>query len=94
MVLLKNVRIGKIYPASQTQISDIVTSESDNTLDHRPKQELSDKDLEERRQFLRKELNTEKMEVEEQIKEQIVDIFLKHWDAVSVSSEDFGKSDH
>ena len=76
MVLPKNVRIGKIYPASQTQISDIVTSKSDNTLDHRPKQELSDKDLEERRQFLRKELNTEKMEVEEQIKEQIVDIFL------------------
>ena len=93
VVLPKNVRIGKIYPASQTQISNIVASESVNTLDHRPEQELSDKDLEERRQFLRKELNTEKMEVEEQIKEQIVDIFLKHWHAVSVSSEDFGKSD-
>ena len=76
MVLPKNVRIGKIYPASQTQISDVVTSEFVNTLDHRPEQELSDKDLVERRQFLRKELNTEKMEVEEQIKEQIVDIFL------------------
>ena len=33
------------------------------------------------------------MEVEEQIKEQIVDIFLKHWDAVSVGSRDFGNSD-
>ena len=44
------------------------------------KKESFDKDLEERRQFLKKELNTEKMEVEEQIKEQIVDIFLKHWD--------------
>ena len=40
---------------------------------------MSDVDTE-RRQFLKKELNTEKMEVEEQIKEQIVDIFLKHWD--------------
>ena len=59
---------------------DVVTLESVNTLDHRPEQDSSDKDLEERRQFLKKELNTEKMEVEEQIKEQIVDIFLKHWD--------------
>jgi hypothetical protein len=40
-------------------MSDVVTLESVNTLDHRLKQELSDKDLEERRQFLRKELNTE-----------------------------------
>ena len=53
---------------------------------------MSDVDTE-RRQFLKKELNTEKMEVEEQIKEQIVDIFPKHRDAVSVNSEDFGKSD-
>ena len=87
VVLPKNVRIGKINPGSQTQMSDV------STLDHRPEQELSDKDLEERRQFLKQELNTDKMEVEEQIKEQIVDIFLKHWDVVSVSSEDFGKSD-
>ena len=40
-------------------MSDVVTLESVNTLDHRPKQELSDEDLEERGQFLRKELNTE-----------------------------------
>ncbi len=33
------------------------------------------------------------MEIEEKLKEQIVDTFLKHWDAVSVRSEDFGKSD-
>ena len=93
VVVPKNVRIGKIYPGSQTQMSDVVTLESVNTLDHRPEQELSDEDLEERKQFLRKELNTDKMEVDEQIKEQIVDIFLKHWEAVSVSSQDFGKSD-
>ena len=33
------------------------------------------------------------MEIEEKLKEQIVDTFLKHWDAVSVRREDFGKSD-
>ena len=38
---------------------DVVTLESVNTLDHRPEQDSSDKDLEERRQFLKKELNTE-----------------------------------
>ena len=43
-------------------MSDVVTLKSVNTLDHRPEQELSDIDLEERRQFLKKELNTEKME--------------------------------
>ena len=55
VVLLKLSELGK----SQTQMSDVVTLESVNTLDHRPEQELSDKDLEERRQFLIKELNTE-----------------------------------
>ena len=40
-------------------MSDVVKLESVNTFDHGPQQELSDKDLEERRQFLRKELNTE-----------------------------------
>ncbi len=43
-------------------MSDVVTLESVNTFDHRPEQELSDKDLEERRQFLKKELNIEQME--------------------------------
>lgn len=39
---------------------DVVTLESVNTLDHRLEQESSEKkDLEERRQFLKKELNTE-----------------------------------
>lgn len=83
------VRLGKIYPGhSKEQIRTEI-----NSIDHRPEKELSVKEIEERREFLRKQLSVKDMVVNKEGQEKVIDIFMRHFDAVSVGPEDFGKSD-
>ena len=89
LTIPSRVRLGKIYPGySKEQINSEI-----NTLDHRPETELSVKEIEERRSFLREQLSVKDMVIDKEGQEKVIDIFMRHFDAVSVSAEDFGKSD-
>lgn len=90
----KKLEVKKIYPGSQSPMTSVrAGSVSFSTLNHRPEQSLSARKLEERREFLRKELNIDKIKREKHLKEQIVNTFFRHWDAVSINIEDFEKSE-
>ena len=66
------------------------TDQSINTLSHKPVQELS---KEERRTFLKEQLDVKNMIIIQDQQERVIDLFMKHFHAVSVSSEDCGSSD-
>lgn len=79
VILPKKLEVKKIYPGSQSPMTSVrAGSVSFSTLNHRPEQSLSARKLEERREFLRKELNIEKIKREKHLKEQIVNTFFRH----------------
>ena len=80
------VRIGKIYRCSYAKLSEI------NTLNHKQVSELSKAEIQERRRFLKEELNVKDMIVGKEVQEQVIDLFMKYFDAVSISPDDFGSS--
>ena len=89
LTIPSRVRLGKIYPGYNKEQTDTEI----NTLDHRPETELTDKEIEERRAFLREQLSVKDMVIDKEGQEKVIDIFMKYFDAVSVGPEDFGKSD-
>ena len=63
------------------------------TLDHEAVEDLEETDREERRKYLTTELELDKIVLlNEQEKEELLEIFLDNFDAVSISGEDFGNS--
>ena len=80
------VRIGKIYCCSYAKLSEI------NTLNHKQVSELSKAEIQEPRKFLKEELNVKDMIVGEEVQEQVIDLFMKYFDAVSINPDDFGSS--
>jgi hypothetical protein len=64
-----------------------------NALDHRPEEELTDEELQERRAFIYESLKLEENTLlTEDQKLQMVLLFLKYWDAVSVGDADIGRT--
>jgi len=49
--------------------------------------------VQERRTFLKEQLDVKNMIINQDQQEQVIDLFMKHFDAVSVSGEDYGSSD-
>ena len=69
------------------------TDQSINTLSQKPVHELSKEEVQERRTFLKEQLDVKNMIINQDQQEQVIDLFMKHFDAVSVSGEDYGSSD-
>lgn len=64
-----------------------------NTLDHRPPEELTAAELNERRAYIIESLKLDENKYareDNELKEEIIKIFLQNWDAVSISSTDLG----
>ena len=88
VIFQSKIRIGKVYPSSQNELKAEI-----NTLSHKPEQELSKKEILERRNFLKEQLGVKEMMLDEDQKEKVIDLFMKYFDAISISSEDYGSSD-
>ena len=75
--------------------ADYVITPSVNVLDHREVEDLSEKDLVERRSFIIKSLELDDnslLKKDEKSKDAIVQIFMKHFKAVAVGDADYGYS--
>ena len=84
--LPKSMHLGTIAEA-------IHHSNSINTLDHRPIQQLSQDELMERRAYIIKQLQLEDNRILKQnpeAKEEVIQIFLDGWDAISIHEADYG----
>ena len=89
VVLPKYCTIG--YLAEATRYA----GPSINLLDHKPTEQLSEAEVVERRAYIIKGLRMDDnplMNEDPSIKEAVVQIFMDHWDAVSVNDSDFGKT--
>ena len=72
------------------------TSRKINTLDHRPSEKLSKKEISERRSYIIKQLKLDDNQIlcnTPEVKEQVIDTFLQGWDAIAISEADYGKTD-
>lgn len=73
-----------------------VKNESINVLSHKPQHHLSDREYAEREQFIRDSLELHKNELlrdHPAMIKKIVNLFLEHFDCVSIAEDDFGKTD-
>ena len=71
-------------------------AEAINVLDHRPLEQLSEEEVRERREYIITTLKLEENSLikgEPGVKEEIIQLFMDNWDAISVSESDFGKTD-
>ena len=96
MILQPKRRLGNVYPSSKTCLkaeTSQSTNQSINTLSHKSTLELSKEEIQERRSFLKEQLDVKNMIINQDQQEQVIDLFMKHFDAVSISSEDYGSSD-
>ena len=78
-------------------VKEIITHKSPtvSTLDHRPFKELTSKEIQERRSYIIQQLELENHEIlakQPEMKEEIIQIFLKGWSAISVDETDFGRT--
>ena len=95
-ILQSKRRIGNVYPSSKMCLKAEInqsTNQSINTLSHKPVKELSKEEVQERRTFLKDQLDVRNMMLNQDQQEQVIDLFKTHFDTVSVSSEDYGSSD-
>ena len=85
--LPQNLKLGAVRKKEKDILADL------HTLDHRPEAELTDEELQERRAYILStlELQDNKLLTEDQ-KNQIVLLFLRYWDAVSVGDHDLGQT--
>ena len=94
-ILQSKRRIGNVYPASnlcsKAEI-DQSTNQSINTLSHKPVHKLSKEEVQERTTFLKEQLDVKNMIINQDQQEQVIDLFMKHFNTVLVSSEDYGSS--
>ena len=78
-------------------VKEIITHKSPtvSTLDHRPFKELTSKELQERRNYIIQQLELENHKIlaqQPEMREEIIQIFLKGWSAISVDETDFGRT--
>ena len=96
IILQSKRRIGNVYPASnlcsKAEINQS-TNQSINTLSHKPVHKLSKEEIQERRTFLKEQLDVKNMIINQDQQEKVIDLFMKYFDAVSINSEDYGSSD-
>ena len=86
------------YLPKETHIGNILeavhhSSQSINTLDHKPSHHLSEKETSERRAFIISQLKLDDNEILNQdlnLKEEVISIFLESWDAISINEADYG----
>ncbi len=64
-----------------------------NTLSHKPVQELSKEEVQERRTFPKEQLDVKIMTINQDQQDQVIDLFMKYFDAMSTNSKDFSSSD-
>ena len=92
VLLPKGCRVAHI---SEVEDIEMPTINAIHVLDHRDVEELSEKDLIERRQFIMTALeldDNELLKERKDLKAAIIDIFMRHFRAVSVSDSDLGSS--
>ena len=98
-VVITNLSYEDVKLPSGCNLGSISESQTDDTpkvnaLDHRPMEGLSETELIERREYIIKALKLDENDILSQgnkgIKEEIVEIFMQNFDAVSVSDSDFG----
>ena len=95
-ILQPKRRIGNVYPSSNLCSKAEINQSTDqliNSLSHKPVHELSKEEVQERRTFLKEQLDVKNMIINQDQQEQVIDLFMKQFDTVSVSSEDYGSSD-
>lgn len=66
-----------------------------NLLDHKPQELLSDAELVERRSYIIQQLKLDENSIlnkKPEVKEEVIQIFMDNWDAVSVNDADYGKT--
>ena len=64
-----------------------------NTLSHKPVQELSKEEVQERRTFPKEQLDVKIMTINQDQQDQVIDLFMKYFNAMSTNSKDFSSSD-
>ena len=86
--LPKGCKVGKISEAT-------AYARSVNVVDHQPADQLSDEQLRERREYIITMLKLDENELfkDRKVKEQVIQMFLDNWDAVSISESDYGRAD-
>ena len=98
-VVITNLSYEDVKLPSGCNLGSISESQTDHTpkvnaLDHRPVEMLTETELVERREYIIKALKLDENDIltkgEKGIKDEIVDIFMQNFDAVSVSDSDFG----
>ncbi len=85
--LPKDMHLGNIAEALHH------SNHSINTLDHRPVQQLTQKEVAERRSYIIKQLNLNDNIILKQnpdAKEEVIKIFMDGWDAISINESDYG----
>ena len=83
--LPKDMHLGNIAEALKHTANNV------NTLDHRPTQHLSKDELHERRAYIIKHLRIDDNDVlKPQQKEEVIQILLNGWDAISIHEADYG----
>ena len=90
--LHKHTTIGTVYPRTSlnTQMEEI------NVLSHKPASKLTEAELAERTAFIKESLQLESKELlkgHPEIITKTIKLFLNNFDALSVSDDDFGKTD-
>ena len=98
-VLMTNLSHTAVTLPSGCNLGSIAEAKNDDTpkvnaLDHRPVEMLSETELVERREYIIKTLKLDENEIltqgHEGLKEEIIEIFMQNFDAVSVNDSDFG----
>ena len=92
--ILRRMKIGKCIKADSLPVHDASQDRRVNTLGHQPIESLSAAELQERRNFLKQQLELDKNELlTSRQHDRVLQVFLDNFDAVSVSGEDFGCSE-
>ena len=90
----KNVRLPQKCTLG-TYSEAVAYADAVNVLDHRPVEDLTSEELRERREYITTALRLDDNPVfkDTAVKEQVIQMFLENFDAVSVSEFDYGKTD-
>jgi hypothetical protein len=81
------MKIGKIFESDGLGEDPAI-----HVLTHKPTSELKAEDIEERRQFIKTSLNVGE-DISTQDRQKLEEIFLEHFDALSIDEHDFGRTD-
>ena len=89
VVIPFGAKLGSIQPATVLQSN----SNMINSLDHIPETDITIKEIIEQRKYISNQLISDDTILNSEQKELFIDMFMKYFDAVSVSAEDVCSSD-